>query len=198
MRFWEHYWKDCDPDFLRTEAQARHPSRKMIAKEVKGRMVLEVGSASCVDYPFHRADYIALDLMPHFIGLAYELYPGLKAVVGSALQLPFVEKSIPTVYCRAMLEHLHPDEWPIAVREMWRLARRRMIVVLYLNPAIRKKKRMPARKWKKAPINNPINGDELVELLHSLPGACKLQIKESPQVRNARINWLYILDKVIA
>lgn len=139
-RSWEKHWERFEAvDFLRTHEQFTHPSRFMIADEAAkiGGTVLECGSATCIDYPLYKERglrYSAIDITPKYIARAKELYPEIDARAASVLNLPFPDTSFNTAYCRALLEHLHPKEWPIAVREMWRVTRRQMIICLYQKP----------------------------------------------------------------
>jgi len=139
-KHYENYWqKGVHPDFLRSKDQLEHPARKRIAEEAKkaGNSVLDVGCGSCVDYPrFKEAgmSYTGIDITEKFIEWAKKLYPEIDARVATAYDLPVPDGSYDTVYCKDLLEHLQPDGYKKALREMWRATRKLMMIAFYVPP----------------------------------------------------------------
>ena len=138
--FWE---RGVHPDFMSGKEQWNHPTRLRLFEEARkaGNSVLDVACDSCVDYHRFRdagMSYTGIDITPRFIARVKELYPGIDARVGTAYDLPFPDGSYDSVYCRALLEHLPPpgENPPIGYKqvlnEMWRVARKLMMVIFYI------------------------------------------------------------------
>ena len=97
---------------------ARHP--ELFDRE---RRVLEVGSGS---------EGIARALKRTVVGLDRVFWgtpnPDLSAVRGSVLELPFADAAFDDVVCVDTLEHLAASERPAAIRELVRVAAKRVII----------------------------------------------------------------------
>lgn len=137
-RPWERYWDDTlrGKSFLRNRAQVNHPSRFFIADAAaKYDTVLECGCATAIDYPYHverGTKYAGIDITVKFKAMAEEFYPDIDYKTASLLDLSmFPDRSIDTVYERAVFEHMHPLEWPLGTREMWRVADKQMILAFF-------------------------------------------------------------------
>jgi len=138
LRPWEEYWSKNmknKKNFLRNDGQLSHPSRVLISEYAsKFDTVLECGCATAIDYPFHMnhgTKYTGIDITENFIISSKEHNPGIDTRVASMLDLPFKDCSYDTVYCRAVLEHIHPLEWPLGVKEMWRVCDKQMILGIF-------------------------------------------------------------------
>lgn len=71
-------------------------------------------------------DTIALDLVPHLAARAR--HPAGQAICASALQLPLASDSVDVVACAQLAHHFEGDDLATLLREMHRVARRRVIV----------------------------------------------------------------------
>lgn len=67
---------------------------------------------------------VSLDMNPRGLKLADQTVP----VVGDALQLPFADNTFDAVICSLFFHHLTNSECVSVLREMWRVARRIVIV----------------------------------------------------------------------
>lgn len=136
-RPWEKYWEATidEKTFLRNSKHEVHPVRDLIAMFAADYdTVFEGGCATAVDLPLHvkrGTDYIGLDITEKFISEARELYIGYDLRVGTVMDIPLGDGFVDTAYVKAVLEHLHPLEWVLAVRELWRIARRQVILALF-------------------------------------------------------------------
>lgn len=114
-----------------------HPSRRKLRELLRqGESVLEIGCNGAVEYEGlrrygPRVAYTGVDLAPGAVRAAQGLFPEGTFRVGDVLGgLDFPDRSFDTVFCRHLLEHL-PDI-DRALPEMLRLARDRIIVILFL------------------------------------------------------------------
>jgi len=137
-RPWERYWDENlrGSSFLRNKKQMNHLSRFFIADAAaKYDTVLECGCATAIDYPYHverGTKYTGIDITVKFKVMAEELYPDIDFRTANVLDLSmFPDRSIDTVYERAVFEHMHPLEWPLAAREMWRIADKQMLLGVF-------------------------------------------------------------------
>ena len=198
-RPWERQWECLPNDFLRN-TDVKHPSRAFIADQTAeiGGSVLECGCASAIDYPLHRSrglKYSGRDITPKFVRKANELYPEADIKIANVLDLPLNDESFDTVYCKALLEHMHPKEWPSAVVEMWRVAKKQMIIALYSRPSPQNYDgplvHPPQTKGGRA-YSRSINQQHLETLLKNLLGASVYRLK---LVGKHPIYWIYIVPK---
>ncbi len=132
-------WKRYGGGHMRSERQLNHPVRPRIVeltKEVADK-VLEMGSASCIDYPLFKeveVDYTAIDVTIEFVKHARSLYPEIKIYHGDGFHCPWEDDSFPVVYSKDVVEHLPPGTWMDWIDEMWRLASRRMMIAFFRPP----------------------------------------------------------------
>lgn len=192
MRVEDAWQKTKGEDFLREERQLSHPIRKMILNMGVGGSVLDVGCASAIDYPLWMERgfvYRGLDVTPKFIKRARELYPGILLTEGDASRMPFPDRSISSVYCKDLLEHIPPEKYKSVIMEMWRVASSRMMIALYLAPAS-----VPEQiRMEQGHYFNRYNKDGFVAFLKGLPRFGSLKIIEGIGYNNSA---LYIIDKV--
>jgi len=137
-RPWERYWDETlrGKYFLRNSGQVNHPSRFFIVDAAaKYDTVLECGCATAIDYPLHverGTKYTGIDITRKFKETAEELYPDIDFRIANVLDLSmFPDRSYDTVYERAVFEHMHPLEWPLGCKEMWRVADKQIILGLF-------------------------------------------------------------------
>jgi len=138
MRSWERWWANVPNDYMLAEVQRTHPIRSLMAEEAKvGKNILDVACGQCISYPFFRVaglKYVGLDLTKKFIESSRESYPGIELHEASVLDIPFSDASFDTVCCKDLLEHLAPEDISTAIREMWRVARLKLMIAFFLPP----------------------------------------------------------------
>jgi ubiquinone/menaquinone biosynthesis C-methylase UbiE len=133
-RQWENFWEaDAPKDFMRLEWQFIHPARKKVYEIAKkwGDSVLDVGCGTGIDYKGFREKgmrYVGVDITPKFVTRFKELHPEADVSCHSSLDLPFEDDSFPVVYSGGMIQHMHPNDYPNAIREMWRICQKGLIL----------------------------------------------------------------------
>ena len=118
---------------MRLEWQLNHPARLKVYQVLKnvGGSILDVGCGTGIDYPHFKKmgmKYVGIDITEKFVSRFKELYPEADVRVGTALNIPFPDKHFTVVYSAGLIQHLHPDDYPKAIREMWRVCKKFMIV----------------------------------------------------------------------
>jgi ubiquinone/menaquinone biosynthesis C-methylase UbiE len=139
LRNWRNGWKSKSKKFLEYNGQLHHPIREIIAKKTAeaGKSVLDVGCATCNDYPYHMkygTQYQGRDITQRFIDRAKNRFPEIDVDYGDVLNLSFPDGSIDVVYCKDLLEHLPPKRYVKAIREMWRVAGKRVMLGFFISP----------------------------------------------------------------
>jgi ubiquinone/menaquinone biosynthesis C-methylase UbiE len=130
--------KVADGSFMLESAHIQHPARIVYTKMIAdaGKTVLDVGCGICVDYPrFHIAgiEYFGLDVTPKYLEMAQSTgVPKDHLYLGNVLSLPFSDGQFESVYETGMLEHLPPELWKKAVREMYRVCRKQLLLIFFI------------------------------------------------------------------
>ena len=133
-RPWEEFWeKEAIRDFMRLPWQFTHPARKIVYEETErlGDSVLDVGCGTGIDYEefiLRGIEYTGVDITPQFIDNFKGRRPEADVSVHSSLNLPFPPESYDVVYAGGMIQHMHPDDYPLAVKAMWKICRRGLIL----------------------------------------------------------------------
>ena len=133
-RWWEAFWEENAPiDFMRLPWQLIHPARKKVYElSLKyGDSVLDVACGTGIDYlgfTERGMKYVGVDITPKFVTRFKELHPEADVSVGSSLSLLFEDASFPTVYAGGLIQHMEPTEYPQAIREMWRVCEKAVIL----------------------------------------------------------------------
>lgn len=182
-RPWEEWWDETAPINFRRHNSAMkksHETNKEIVGAVAevGGSVLDVGCATGITYEYIKPtgiEYVGVDFTEKFLVWARELNPEIDVRIGSAFDLPFPDGSFSTVFCKAVLEHQHPDDYPKIVREMARVAEKQVIIGFFMAPRgkttilLTKKEGLYANRYGKK---------EVVDLIESLDGFKSLRIIE--------------------
>lgn len=139
VKNWRKGWKKKGKKFLEFEKQVNHPIRRLIAKKTAkvGKTVLDVGCATCSDYPLHfkhGIKYMGRDITQQFIERAKRRFPRVDVAYGDVLNLDFEDNSVDVVYCKDVLEHLPPETYKTAIKEMHRVSRKRVMLGFFLAP----------------------------------------------------------------
>ncbi len=118
-----------------------HASRQWLKELIMlHESVLEIGFGTGKDYEniLHRwaipIKYRGYEVCPSFIDLCRERFPDGDFLYGDALSLPEQYNSWDTVICRHMIEHT--SDWERALREAFRIARRRVILIGWRGPSL--------------------------------------------------------------
>lgn len=199
---WTERWQLCEAspfsrDFNRNvQAQMTHPTRPTLLRLAAeaGETVLDVACASCIDYDYILnlnlpLKYAGIDITPKFVEHAKTLHPELDVRVGDARSLPYDDEAFDVAYCKDLLGHFPPDEWKLAVQEMWRVAKKRMMFAEFV--------------FRDGPTSiqfdglgfyqNWISMDELKELLDGLPRLAHWEV--GPSGLGNPPSTIYIVDK---
>lgn len=134
----EKWWELSDAPlvdhmFMRGIDPHEQPIRVRIRDEAKqnGNSVLDVGCATCIDYPLYREAglrYVGVDLTYKLLAGALKHTPDVPVVQGDGKKLPFQNMSFDSVYCKDMLVHLPPDAYKKVLEEMWRVTKKVMMI----------------------------------------------------------------------
>lgn len=134
---WEAYWDNYrfPEHFMQSDIEPfGNPVRKLIAGLAEPHdSVLDVGCASCISYPLFkgRKAYIGTDFTLPFLKVAKKNHSSVIVVGGYALRLPFKDGAFDTVFVKDVLEHLGPNTYKTVIAEMWRVAKRQIILAFY-------------------------------------------------------------------
>ena len=195
LRDWEKGWVNFSPDiFLRkNQPQIEHPIRKIIFDEVvnSGKSVLDAGCGSCMDYPRYKKQgikYTGVDITEHFIDYAHSIYPEIDARFCSILSLPFKDNSYDVVYSKSVLDHMHPNDIDNAIKELWRVSRRKMMLAFDYAPVNKPQLIVFGKKF----YANRYDERELTKTIRGLNGFKELRIKRNLGYNNMS---LYIVEK---
>lgn len=180
-RPWERWWREeAARDFPRRSKHVagmkietpttESPVRRVIVEEAlkSGDTVLDGGCATCIDYELFRETkikYTGIDITDKFLNYAKHLYPEIDVRHASVINLPFQDGEYDTVYFKSLVEHLHPDEWRVALSEGWRVAKHKFMLCFVLKPWDKPAEYIQTKKlfW-----NNRLNRQELYDHLKSL------------------------------
>lgn len=136
-RSWEGWWNEnVNLRWMRTRNQWKgtYPYMAGIAAKVGGS-ALDVGCETCLAHPHFvelGLEYAGLDITKKFVD--YDIERGIDVRLGSALDMPFEDCSFDTVFCKDLLEHIHPDDVRSALSEMMRVARKQVFIVWFKRP----------------------------------------------------------------
>jgi len=195
-RKWEEWWtKEAPANFRRFPASLAksHETNKVIAREVAkiGGTVLDVGCATGITYEYIKptgVKYTGFDFTEKFLTQARKLNPEIDVGHGSAFNLPFEDNSFDTSFCKAVLEHQHPKEYHLIVRELVRVAKKQVILAFFHRPRDTEIIRFVEEEQL---YSNTYKKDDVIALIKSLNGFKKLEIVEN---LGSRKDAVYILD----
>jgi pseudaminic acid biosynthesis-associated methylase len=103
----------------------------------KTSTILEVGCNTGMQLAgFDKLGYknlSGIDINPYALEKAKQKLPAAKFSVGSALELPFADKSFDVVCVHGVLIHIHPKDVPAAIKELGRVCKKRILVMEYFS-----------------------------------------------------------------
>lgn len=182
-RPWEKFFETREQSFLRWKYENRPksdgvPLYDALAKIIVGPRVLDVGCASCIMYPLLPGmQYVGLDFTKKFLEHAEKLYPEIKVHHGSVLSLPFPSRSFDTVFCKSLLEHIHPDDWPKALSEMLRVASKQLAIGFFRPPG---KEYRWYQRGGSGELYVTYKKDDLLKIIEGYPRFQGLKIQHCP------------------
>ena len=198
---WKEFWtRTRRKTFLRFKRQEEHLVRRravQIAVRL-GKSVIDVGCASCIDYPLFKqvgVSYVGIDFTPQFIAYAKRRHPEIEAQVADAVSIPYPEHSFDVAYCKDLLEHQPPEQWKTVLDEMWRVARRAVIITFFIAPdespiKYERKKLEDEIYW-----DNKYNATEIHNYFQEKDGFKKLEIIENVGVSPLGNYAIYVATK---
>jgi ubiquinone/menaquinone biosynthesis C-methylase UbiE len=100
-----------------------------------GGRVLEVACGPGIEYEGLkkagvRVDYVGVDVTRSMVELCTRRFPEATFQVGNAESLPFADESFDVVFAKDLYEHL--EDFRGALRDMYRVARKRVVVYFFL------------------------------------------------------------------
>lgn len=138
LEMYERYWENdptVDVSFMRGGIPANVSNVRCKVRDEafeSGDSVLDVGCGSCIDYPLYRANemfYVGIDVTQKLLLAAENFASNILRVRGNALRLPFKDRSFDSVYCKDLLLHLGPEAYKTVLSEMWRITKKKLMVV---------------------------------------------------------------------
>jgi len=185
MRSWEQFWQRrfSSRPFMMRSSLNENPCRLMIYKLIaaEGGTVLDAGCGEGRDYPqFVELDleYVGIDITPSFIEKFRRRHPSANARVASVLKLPFRDRRFTSVYSGGVIQHLHIEDYPVALREMWRVTESLMIVTV--NPLEAEDQiRLSGSNF----YDNLFGRRKFTDIILKLPGLKSVQFKDYIQFR---------------
>ena len=136
IRYWEQYWQENTPrHFLTRPKYTNHPLRQFAYKTIidEGGSLLDAGCCSGRDYPLfveNGIKYTGIDITKKFIVEFRRKHPDADVRVASVLDLPFEDKTFNSVFSGNVIQHMHPTEYHLAIKEMWRVVTNLMVLVI--------------------------------------------------------------------
>ena len=139
----EQFWELSDAplidhNFMRGIEVHKQPIRIRIRDEAVaiGKSVLDVGCATCIDYPLYQEigyRYVGVDLTYKLLLGALKNSPDVPVVQGDGKKLPFKNESFDSTYCKDMLIHLPPGDYAKVLTDMWRVTKKALMIGFFGN-----------------------------------------------------------------
>lgn len=212
----QDWWtEETEEDFLRRPGIEDHPVRVRMGEEAAeiGGMVLDVGCCTSIDHPRVKRlglDYVGMDIIPKFIARGRKHNPGIKLIIASALHIPVRKQCFNVVYLKDVVQHLHPDEYHLALQEAWRAAD--WLLLVATNRRFLDKMQIVVeihtKDWRPGPFGNFYSWQSFTKNLRKLKGSHfktvdgldapedKLLPSICPKLPSARRYTLFIIRRI--
>ena len=134
---WQGPFGDAYTDRNRIDWRVRYEAFRAILADLAIRRVLEVGCnrghnlAALAEWLGPEAEITGVEPNDHALELARRAPPRVKAVSGTAFDLPFEDGHFDLVFTSGVLIHVAPDDLPAALGEMHRTSRRYLLAIEY-------------------------------------------------------------------
>lgn len=140
----EPVWlRDQDLDYMQREGRELHPSHRLVTDRLgqlygdQAFSLLDLGVMSGVTYQKLTeaglaVDYTGIDISEPIVTDCRRRFASARWEQMNAMDLSFADRSFDVVNCRHLLEHL--PHFETAVREMFRVARRQVVLCLWIVP----------------------------------------------------------------
>lgn len=181
----EKWWELSDAPlvdhmFMRGIDPHDQPIRCRIRDEVvaNGNSALDVGCATCIDYPLYREaglHYVGVDFTYKLLLGARKHMSDVPVVQGDGKKLPFKDESFDSVYVKDVLVHLPPGDYKKVLTDMWRVTKKVLMVACGISADTVKECRYsvteirPDVGYKYASQSSSYTKASLVDALSNLP-----------------------------
>ena len=157
---------------MRLDHQFTHPARMKVYEiaSLFGDSVLDVGCGPGVDYQGFidlGMKYVGIDITKKFVDRFKELHPRADVRHHSSLSIPFQDEEFSIVYSGGMIQHMHPKDYPKAMKEMWRVCSR--VLILTTSMAFTKKHDVIQMASNGKVYDNHYGMVSFLEIVHALP-----------------------------
>jgi uncharacterized protein YbaR (Trm112 family)/ubiquinone/menaquinone biosynthesis C-methylase UbiE len=127
-----------DHNFMRGIDPHKQPIRTRIRDEAvaTGKSVLDVGCATCIDYPLYQEigfRYVGIDITYKLLEGALKNTPDVTVVRGDGKKLPFKNEAFDSVFAKDMMVHLPPDAYKQVLTEMSRVTKKALMIGFFGN-----------------------------------------------------------------
>lgn len=201
FRDWEQWEVRCGKDTpfpSATERQSIHPVRFLVLGEtvsIRAGNVLDCACGPGIDYTFFKntsTRYTGIDITPRFVEKARKDYPGIDIRLMDSVKMSLEDESYDVVYCKDLLEHQFPDDAQATIKEMWRVAKKRMMIVFFRVPTDEPAE-IKRTQMGEGYFFNRYNKQVILKLIKSLPNFQYIRIIENIGDNHSA---LYVVDKV--
>lgn len=191
-RYWEEYWKDhAEVGRNKQTHHMNYETYVAVSREITrvGGKVLDVGCGAGCMYDYLKGtgvEYTGIDLSKRSLSVFKKHHPEAEIYCATCFDLPFTDNLFDTVFCLMFLEHLHPKEYPKAIREMTRVAKRQVVIGWFSAPWSKPTwSLLSGRPY----FSNRYNVDEVKEVIEGLNGFKSLRILTDISLRMPKSWW---------
>ena len=134
-RLWEARFDTMIPERF-DKMPSEHYETPLIYVE-DGWSLLDAGCATANLYKYtekRNISYTGMDFCQNLLDSARRRHPEANLKLGSVLDIPFPDNGFDVVFCKSVLEHIHPDEVKTAIEELIRVAQHMLILVFHNFP----------------------------------------------------------------
>jgi len=178
------------------------PFKAGIVRKYAGDSVLDVGcnTGQLVSYLASLGKrVVGVDVDPNLITAAKWEHPTLSFCLASAENLPFKDNLFDTCVCWNVLEHVEDDK--LALKELWRVARKNVILCLPKKDNLLPFGQITYRQYVDPTHKHYYSKEHLYRLFEELPDKKRVKLEEitriSPLVTYANIGYPMFILRLI-